>query len=775
MATRDEFVELRIHGVSGTPPASMLGLEAQPVDPAPDTCGRENTDEKVKVQTYRQPRIEPDLRGYSWGTFTSGRPSTALWILLLPYVFANLAGWVAVPLDGNPASAGNGGDRPASVRWNTLLVRLAGVLVTVLMAVLGALTIADVVMYQKVSNRAGPGWSTAGGILLAAVAIWLVFLFTRLRLRDGAQEPWSKHEDHVGYACLHENQDKLWNGSGIIVRLRRLHLATAWGALALLTAFMRPRIAGWEMFDTGLAALSAVAVLLPLLLLAGLSLGSGRDCSWATVWIRYGCVALSTFALAGSGLRLGTIEDVGAFGVFLPVIRGSGVPLAAGFLILAVASAASGLICGVKDQTPKLSWINQPGMILNAASVATIFGAGAAMQAQRQLGGELCRQIESSVLSDCGLVVGSVLDWIAVGFTWLLIILVWETVVWFAIVWRKTDPSPQRFSLAIVRIASNPSAILRVLAINGFLGLFAALVVGGLTGFPPLGSLPGWVGILSACVLMLPLLAVAGLKLGGLLSRFGKGPAAVAAFLILAAAVGGVIWALQNHKRFGLLGLDLPPSTFLELAQLLTLVLPFSLVVSRFVYGGWRSREVRRGIGVLWDVGAFWPRWFHPFTPPTYSDRVVTDLTLRVDATLAAGKPILVSPHSQGAIIAAAAILGITHPSDRLALLTYGCPFSHLYAQGFPSVFNKACLGALCEKLAGSPDEELRWRNLYRSTDPIGGKINMDPPGTPRRWEVALNSVDVPLSDPCGRQHSGYPLEAEYSSSVARLKSMIGP
>jgi hypothetical protein len=134
----------------------------------------------------------------------------------------------------------------------------------------------------------------------------------------------------------------------------------------------------------------------------------------------------------------------------------------------------------------------------------------------------------------------------------------------------------------------------------------------------------------------------------------------------------------------------------------------------------YKDPSARRTIGILWDVGTFWPRAAHPFAPPCYAERAVPDLTWRMATwTRATGGRLVISGHSQGSVLAAAAAWQL-RPSDRkrVALLTYGSPIERLYGRWFPAHFGPAALAALHEDIDC-------WRNLYRLTDPIGGPVRL--------------------------------------------------
>ena len=47
----------------------------------------------------------------------------------------------------------------------------------------------------------------------------------------------------------------------------------------------------------------------------------------------------------------------------------------------------------------------------------------------------------------------------------------------------------------------------------------------------------------------------------------------------------------------------------------------------------YRNDTVRRSVGVLWDIGTFWPRAAHRLAPPSYAERAVPELQTRVAGT----------------------------------------------------------------------------------------------------------------------------------------------
>lgn len=164
-----------------------------------------------------------------------------------------------------------------------------------------------------------------------------------------------------------------------------------------------------------------------------------------------------------------------------------------------------------------------------------------------------------------------------------------------------------------------------------------------------------------------------------------------------------------------------------------------------------------------------------PFSPPCYAERAVPDLTWRMATwTRATGGRLVISGHSQGSVLAAAAAWQLS-PADRsrVALLTYGSPIERLYGRWFPAHFGPAALNALHEDIDC-------WRNLHRPTDPIGGPVRLS--GDECGPEVDRAALADPLA--YGRTeahplpspilgHSDYQADPAFAQERERLLSRL--
>ena len=82
-------VELRVHGVGGTPPSDLLD-DPNPVQVAGDSLAGFYRSADTRLANGDPCHVE----GYSWGGLDSRAASRVFWLLLLPFLLMNLAGWM---------------------------------------------------------------------------------------------------------------------------------------------------------------------------------------------------------------------------------------------------------------------------------------------------------------------------------------------------------------------------------------------------------------------------------------------------------------------------------------------------------------------------------------------------------------------------------------------------------------------------------------------------------------------------------------------------------
>ena len=201
-------------------------------------------------------------------------------------------------------------------------------------------------------------------------------------------------------------------------------------------------------------------------------------------------------------------------------------------------------------------------------------------------------------------------------------------------------------------------------------------------------------------------------------------------------------------------------------------IVGFTVALIGLMTRSYRDAGLRRQVGILWDLTTFWPRSAHPLAPPCYGERAVPEFASRI-VYFGSGDPdypdvpfdpsdVVVSAHSQGTIIATAALLQIPE-THHVALVTYGCPLRRLYSRYFPAYFPVETLDSLFARVHDC------WRNLYRETDPIGGSVRI-------RGVDML--VEIPMLRPPGdtvyppiENHSNYTKEPRYKTALEALES----
>lgn len=255
-------------------------------------------------------------------------------------------------------------------------------------------------------------------------------------------------------------------------------------------------------------------------------------------------------------------------------------------------------------------------------------------------------------------------------------------------------------------------------------------------------------------------------------------------FLLVGTASGQPPWQLLPFTRqFGTVSL------YAAVGSSLLMILLGSYVR--------RSESTRKAVGILWDLTTFWPRAAHPLGPPCYAERVVPELTTRIQWALKNQALVVLSGHSQGSLIAVSVAARLTDEElKRVRLITYGSQVRALYGRVFPAVFGPQFMGnqptsgapTLRDPFPDSPrgpDEvtpyfssgptTLRarigpenWYNLFRRTDALGYRVFTDYDSS---YDVPVREVPVAdAGDPGPRigGHSLYQHTPEYRAIVAR-------
>ncbi|MFI5685320.1 hypothetical protein [Streptomyces sp. NPDC051636] len=740
-------LELLVHGVGGTTPGKMLD------DPRTVRITGDDTAAVFRRAQDLDAEARPDDRrggpvpeAYVWCNLTSGNGARALWLLLLPFMVANLAHWM------RPAAPG----RTRTVRLYGLLVRLAGLTLTVLMVAAACEVALDLAAWQcagvgPCARRhswlgflspavSGGGWWSEPGRRLAVAALVPIALTTLLWYLS--HRTWSAYESQkpldrapepdaeTGPTSL--GRPGFWYGRRLVARLRAAH--TAAGLLTVATAVLVPA-ARFDHRPGGPAALDTLGRLLAVALLAWAAATVAVVCRRGRSEDRLdqeldkhlvrrlplGALLLLGFALLYAGWSR---PDWHSSGRLPGDTAFAGLALAQGLLVVALGVVAYLLHRTAPDPRAAMHGLGGPAVALLACALGGVISGGVAQRVADWLDGT-----------------GVALDGPPVLLTWQASVIPPLLLVLLALAARLARRTSRFARAERGRVErehrGEPEDTARTRRIA------RARAMAALTDRAPL-----IVGVLCAATLLLG----AGALVGAQVTDRPPGEAARRAYDVVRGAA-------ETSQALGswLVGLG------------------FILFVT-WGRRAYKDASARRTIGILWDVGTFWPRAAHPFAPPCYAERAVPDLTWRMDTwTRRTGGRLVLSGHSQGSVLAAAAAWQLPPAArGRVALLTYGSPLERLYGRWFPAQFGPAALASLHREVAC-------WRNLYRLTDPIGGPIRLPGDCGP--------AVDhTPLDDPLayGRTpehplpapllgHSDYQADPVFAEERARLLARLRP
>ncbi|MGW7435139.1 hypothetical protein [Streptomyces sp. NPDC054849] len=716
-------LELLVHGVAGAAPGELLG-DPRTVRVTGDSTAAvfrrtEDADAEAHPERYAG---RPVPEAYCWSRLTSGNGARALWLLLLPFMVANLAHWA------RPATAA-ADPAPRAVRTYGVLVRILALSLTVLLIAAACEVALDLFAWQCAGSGTctgsrsrlgflapGGGWWAQPGRRLALCALvpaaltgLLWYLSNRTWSAYESQPPpaGATDPDTASDTAPALGRPGFWYGRRLVARLRAAH--TAAGLLTVAVAVAVPtarydRRAGAPVLEAlgwvtqALLAVGAVTVAWVVCRRGRTEARADHRLDRAAVTLLPGAalVLLSAVLAHASWSRpgwtsAGRLPGDFAFGVLM---------LGQGACVLALAVVARYLHRRAPDPAAALHGLGGPAVAMLGCALGGVMSGGVAQRVADWLDGGATPGMAGAPLPGPPVL----LSWQAAVLPPLLLVLA-LLAAWFAVRGARA-----RSRLAATVAAEYPGetpdrARSRRIA--------AVRTAASLTD-----SAPWFVAAVSGITLLLGAGALAGAWLTGEV----PGEAARGSRLLEPAAR-----AAQDAGSW-LIGLA------------------FVLFVT-WGRRAYRDAAARRTIGILWDVGTFWPRAAHPFAPPCYAERAVPDLTWRMAGwTGRTGGRLVISGHSQGSVLAAAAVWQLPPSARRrVGLLTYGSPLARLYGRWFPAYFGPGPLTALHREVDC-------WRNLWRATDPIGG------PALPG----AGQGVDHgPLADPLAYGRSArYPLPA---------------
>jgi hypothetical protein len=851
-------LELRIHGVANTPPEGTLGVgQVRRVD------GDEHTG---FYRPLEQSAPEPVLvEAYSWGSLTSASRSLnqdgttvgvrkdlqrALWMLLLPFAFANVAFWTRLRTAG-PGGAGRwgaGDEAPLDLGgWAAWFQRVLclGVTATFALAAVGAGV--DLVGWQCETGacldklpplgfldvEAGGWWSLgtrplAVGLLAPVAALLVLWYLAKRSFRYEAEVPY-RTSGGDPRPMGHQMESRwFWSGEGQVRRLAALHLAFGvlvacaaawlatflvdqgraelegpvtgapsryWGAatgvalgvalVVILWQVGRPEVTRrdgseglgrvvWVLALVAAACLAAVAyVLLPLRGFEGRGPG-GLPGYGATVTVVFIAQFVGVVLLAGHSRS-------GPLGVWAPLVAAAVAAGVAFFLPLPFLPDPTGLPV---DSAPDPGRVFLTVLAAVAAAFVTALALPARGRAAELLGGDPRSRPAWGARGPA----------IVFGIGWLLAVIYSVGALYRLADWLNGRQPPAEDAAASVQVPTSFSWGASGVTLFILLAALAAGVVGvrlrrrtrELRGevakvYTPPGGDPSklsrherhrardvarWWAYHElveqrslATVGVLAVLTVPGTAVGIAGAASDRLPVELVTELGLPGRLEGIVqWATNA-------------GTWLATALVTGLVALGALA--------YRNPSARQSVGMIWDVATFWPRAAHPLAPPCYSERAVPQLVTRVSN---AGTPIdrvILSGHSQGAVLAVATLLQLRGAArEHLWLLTYGTQLNRLYGRAFPALFGPGEL----HKLGGSlvKGGTLRWRSLYRATDPLGYPVDVTIGGVAVDQLVldptALKPDPGKVTDPRIENHSSYQKHDAYTDvRDAAARDLVAP
>ena len=777
--SRGGVTELRVHGVSGTPPDSMLENPHVTLVSGDSTAGFYR---RIWLGGPPSPSLgyadvagERRREAYSWGGLTSGAASRALWLLLLPFMLANVAFWMY------PAATLPPGEEPP---WRSrardlaaALQRLFSLSLTVALTLSAVDVATDLAAWQCGGSRAcvaqnsylhfltlgffsQPSRRLALATVIPVAVVVLLWVlghkswnaYERLQPAARAKVPGGDQSRAMPSAAAPSvppiGRRRMWNGAEPVRRMRSLHVCAGFATAGLF--LVAPLTSGSHrgVGDTFLA-LMIVALAGPVLALLlpwpwrrqdpadGTAADEPRlSPDWHDQWYWFPRAALALVAAAmvaalfpnvGPAVSVGSLPRLSSFLGWMFLTQ-----IALLILIVAVlatvAAASRGAPRSAGASSPAelpgraLASLAGPVMLLLSWVLAVSFAAGLVLRSADFLGTPA--PAGRPAAGPAVLLVPGVYYWAAACAFCLVVVTGLVAAVAFVRVQRRMrkqekDLVAQTYTAEL----SGPGGV-PVSAQARARMIARAWARARLTDESPL-LLTIMTSVLAAAV-----------------------AASVVGYLATSTVNGTVVrglWLWQHASWLATAG------SWAVAAMAVALI-----ALGRRAYG---DPATRRTVGILWNLGTFWPRATHPLAPPCYCERTLPDLIYRMTWLAPRDEDLVVlSTHSQGTVIGAALVLQLDPAQQaRTAFITYGSPLQRLYARFFPAYFSATVFSQIGEALTGTagdqePDRRRwPWRNLFRASDPIGGPVRHRYPANERLYNddviAALTGGQPPGGD----------------------------
>ncbi|WP_439661624.1 hypothetical protein ACSHWB_08990 [Lentzea sp. HUAS TT2] len=679
-------VELRVHGVQGTTPQTLVDAVAA-VDVAGDGLGRiVRPADRLRrpapgpvLQTDGRP-IPRVVEGYLWGGMTSGGVAKATWALLFPFSIANVAHWMLPPVPER--------NLPAHLLGIGLrsLLRVFALLLTALLVAQISVVSLDLLAAQCLRPgtacltsipddvRTFPWFRTFLGLLPIIVVVAVMRRVShvewRIERKEIAEAEEQEKQPSSGLPGAHVATDPdtpALRSLHVVAALAVTALIALGGPLKQLTATGGMGVAITVAWIVSLV-LIGVSVLGVLLLDDPTGGAPHRGGRWLRAALgrrpRRGLMVLSVvLVLTTLGLQQQlplrapgadvTVQVVALLMAFVLVLFG--------LMLVPAALLARGTWRKLPRELRPWAggWFAAPVLAI-AGLLGGGFGAGVALPVRKALGDELA---------------------LPVGYSYIT--LLWGVAGVLAV-------------LSVLAVASFTGAVRwRAFRKGKVWAREASLLHSGRMRDLRMATRAWW------------------------WARWERNHGHQMIMIIASVLVAGAVLAsLLRVRNVPLASWTFPFSAF---GVFVLGLLAVSLL--RAVYLAARQPESGRRLGIIADIAQFWPREAHPIVPPCYALKVVPELVARVQDHLRdPGTRVVLCGHSQGSLLVAVAAARLLeelppHDRERIGLLTAGSQLQWAYPRAFPAVVPHASLARLAGGLDG------RWRALCRGTDPLGGAV----------------------------------------------------